>query len=114
MRTVIVIGFGLAALLRTAPTVSAADCGVVDSLLAQGFSVVEVARQTGIPSSTVAACQRAQRNSIRIPSGNRRFGPAGPPPVGAAGPAPLNPAGPPPVGAAGPPPLNPAGPPPGE
>jgi hypothetical protein len=77
------------------------DCSVVLPLLRRGYSVVEISKQTGIPSARVAACQRASQA--------RRWGAAGPPPVNAPGPPPAGAAGPPPVNAPGPAPQNPAG-----
>ncbi len=105
------VAFG-AALLGAGPA-AADECDVALSLMDQGLSVVEAARQSGIPSSAIAACMRARRQTILVPKQNRRFGPAGPPPVGAAGPPPGSAAGDPPRNPAGPPPLNPAGPGPG-
>jgi len=103
----------LAAVVVSGGPAAADECDVALSLLDQGLSVVEAARQSGMPSGTIAACARARRQTIPVPRQNRRFGAAGPPPVGAAGPPPASAAGDPPRNPAGPPPLNPAGPGPG-
>lgn len=95
-----------AALIGTASAASA-TCRQVHELLAQGFSVAEVAAGLGAPVGAVQAC--VQRVSFAAPA-NRFTTAAGPAPLGAAGPPPLGAAGPPPLGAAGPPPLGAAGP----
>src|SRR6266404_1086465 len=100
-------GLGLVLMFTLGSAARADDCGLALAFLREGFSVVETARQTGIPSGIVVACQRATQQVIRVPSGNRHFrGAAGPPPLRAAGPPPLNAPGPPPLHAPGPPPLN--------
>src|SRR6266404_7425349 len=98
-------GLGLVLMFTLGSAARADDCWLALAFLREGFSVVETARQTGIPSGIVVACQRATQQAVGVPRGHRRFGgAAGPPPVGAAGSPPLNAAGPPPLRAAGPPP----------
>ena len=109
MRTLIAVSIACLAMSAVAGTAVADDCGTVNSLLQQGFSVVETARRMGIPSSVVVRCKRGAGDSVRVPLHPGHFGAGGPPPVGAAGAPPLNAAGPPPLGAAGPPPRNAAG-----
>ncbi len=101
---------GVVLLAAMAAPCAAGDCGAAQSLLSQGYSVVETARRIGMRSADVAACRRQQTgSSVRLPAARaRRFGAAGAPPVGAAGPPPISAAGEPPVGAAGPPPGGPA------
>jgi len=106
------VGLACLAMLATTGSAAADDCAVANSFLRQGYSVVDTARRSGIPSSVVARCKRAREGSGQAPVGGNRFGAGGPPPVGAAGPPPVGAAGPPPVGAAGAPPIGAAGPPP--
>jgi|SRR6185369_28270 len=106
IQQLILASFAAVALIGIASGASA-TCQRVHELLAQGFSVAEVADGLGAPVAAVQAC--LQRLSFAAPM-NRATTAAGPPPLGAAGPPPLGAAGPPPLGAAGPPPLGAAGP----
>ncbi len=112
-----VVGVAIGAVLAMGTVSPAgANCAQVNELLAQGFSIDQVANGLGAPVGAVQAC--LQRGSIpgasrapRMDMG-QSFDAAGPPPLGAAGPPPLGAAGPPSLGAAGPPPRGAAGPPP--
>jgi len=116
-RMVGVVAIGAALAMGTASP-AGANCAQVNQLLAQGFSIGQVANALGAPvDAVVQACLRP----VSIPGGTNRtarmdmgqsFDAAGPPPFGAAGPPPFGAAGPPPLGAAGPPPFGAAGPPP--
>ena len=111
MKKALAVCIGAAALLCT-HTAHAVDCNAVNSLLAQGFSMEDIAARGGISLATVDACRRQRPGTLFNPAGPPPVNAAGPPPVNAAGPAPQQPWGAPPVNAAGPPPRNPAGPPP--
>jgi len=111
MKRALVLCIGTLALVA-ARDAYAVDCNAVNNLLAQGFSMEDVAQSGGIPLAAVDACRRMRPNLGFNPAGPPPVNAAGPPPVNAAGPAPRNPAGPPPFNAAGPAPRNPAGPPP--
>jgi hypothetical protein len=106
LQQLLLAGFAAVALIGTAST-ARATCRQVHELLAQGFSVGEVAAGLGAPVAAVQAC--LQRVTFAAPA-PRVSNAAGPPPLGAAGPPPLGAAGPPPLGAAGPPPLGAPGP----
>jgi hypothetical protein len=108
--------------LLAIPAALDAACSQVLGLLAQGFTVLDVAEGTGLTPAVIEVCARRQGRKLKDGRTlNRRslsavgpapLGAAGPAPLGAAGPAPRGAAGPPPLGAAGPPPLGAAGPPP--
>lgn len=90
-----------------AAKVDAQYCSSYIGLYQQGATDAQVARLTGLSVSEAAFCRRVLSEPIYI-------GPAGPPPVNAAGRPPgPNAAGPPPgPNAVGPPPGGAAGPPP--
>ena len=110
---VVGVAIGVALAMGTASS-AAANCSQVTQLLAQGFSIGQVANALGAPVGAVQACLQpvsisgGRNRAARMDMG-QSFDAAGPPPLGAAGPPPLGAAGPPPLGAAGPPPIGHAG-----
>jgi len=105
VQQLILAGFAAVVLIATASGASA-TCRQVHELIAQGFSIGDVANGLGVPVGAVQACLQP----VAFAAPNRVPNAAGPPPLGAAGPAPLGAAGPAPLGAAGPAPLGAAGP----
>ena len=85
IQQLILASFAAVALIGIASGASA-TCQRVHELLAQGFSVAEVADGLGAPVAAVQAC--LQRLSFAAPM-NRATTTTGPPPLSTAGPAPL-------------------------
>lgn len=114
LQQLILAGFAVAVLIGAAPRANA-TCRQVRELVAQGFSIGEIAAGLGAPVGAVQACLQPVAfagHPNRVVGGatdGAVFSAPGPPPLGAAGPPPLGAAGPPPLGAPGPAPFGAAG-----